>query len=246
VVTLARPEAHNALGYEGWKRLAKLFNAFATERRLRVVVIRGGGERSFSAGADIREFPKRRATADRAQIYNGAVAEALSAVMACSVPVLAMIRGLAVGGGCELAAACDLRIAAEDARLGIPIGRLGVTLGATEARALVRLIGSARLKDLLFTGRLLDAQEAAAIGLLDRVVPVERLTDVIVEMAQTIASAARVTIRAAKLVANLEGAPPTRAEKAELMALDARAYGGEDLHEGIEAFLNRRPPRFTQ
>jgi enoyl-CoA hydratase len=244
VITLARPAVHNALDLEGWQRLAELFREISSDENLRVVVVRGAGERAFSAGADIREFPKRRIPADRAAVYNRSLADALSAVMRCPVPVLAMIRGLAVGGGCELAAACDLRIASDDARFGIPIARIGVTLGEVEARAVGRLIGSARLKDLLFTGRLLDAEEAFSIGLVDRVVPRHRVVEVTIEMAEAIAAAAPITVRAAKVAADLEGLPPTPEQADELAALTAAAYDGDDLKEGIDAFLNGRPPRF--
>lgn len=244
VITLARPAVHNALGLEDWRRLAQLFRDISSNDGLRVVVVRGAGEHAFSAGADIREFPERRMPADRAAIYNRTLADALGVVMRCPVPVLAMIRGLAVGGGCELAAACDLRIASDDARFGIPIARVGVTLGEVEARAVGRLIGSARLKDLLFTGRLLDADEAFSIGLVDRVVPRERVVEVTIEMADAIATAAPITVRAAKVAADLEGLPPTPEQADELAALTAAAYDGDDLKEGVDAFLNGRPPRF--
>jgi enoyl-CoA hydratase len=213
---------------------------------LRVAVVRGTGEKAFSAGADIREFRERRIPADRAGVYNDVLADALAGVMACPVPVLAMIRGLAVGGGCELAAACDVRIASADARMGIPIGRLGVTLGEVEARAVGRLIGSARLKDLVFTGRLISADEAFALGLVDRVVPVESLVEVTSQMAEAIVSAAPVTIRATKLVADLHGRPAAGQDAAALARLTAAAYDGDDLKEGVDAFLDNRAPRFRQ
>jgi enoyl-CoA hydratase len=244
VVTLNCPAAHNAIRFDTWRRLAELFEQFRAAEDVRVVVLRGAGRRAFSAGADIREFPERRMPLDKALVYNEVLAAALTALMTCPVPVLAMIRGLAVGGGCELAAACDLRIASDDARVGIPIGRLGVTLGEGEARAVRRLIGSARLKDLLFTGRVLDAHEALSIGFLDRVVPAERIVGATVEMAEAIASSAPVTIRAAKLVADLDVATPAAEQVAELATLAAAAYDGDDFKEGVDAFLTHRAPRF--
>jgi enoyl-CoA hydratase len=185
-------------------------------------------------------------SADAADRYNRAISSALEAVMAFELPTVAMVQGLAVGGGCELAAACDLRVAAADARFGIPIGRLGVTLGLTEARAIVRLIGPARLKDLLFTGRLVDAAEALAIGLVDRVVPVEDLTVATAEIVSSIASSAQTTIRAGKLLADAAVRPLSSEDEATFARLTRDAYDGADLKEGVAAFLERRPPRFGQ
>jgi enoyl-CoA hydratase len=244
VVRLARPDALNALRFQDWQRLGEVFRALVQDDDLRVVILCGTGRRAFSAGADIREFAERRMPARRAEVYNEVLADALTAVMGCRIPVLAMIRGLAVGGGCELAAACDLRIASDDVRIGIPIGRLGVTLGEVEARAVGRLIGSARLKDLVFTGRLVDAGEALSIGLLDRAVPAQSLVEATSHMVEAIMSAAPVTIRATKLVADLEGSPASGDQAVALERLTSAAYDGEHLKEGITAFLDNRAPRF--
>jgi len=246
VVTLSRPASHNALGFRSWLRLAEVFEELAADRALRAVVVRGAGERAFSAGANIEEFPELRTSAGTALDYNRAISAALEGVMAFELPVVAMVRGLAVGGGCELAAACDLRIAAADARFGIPIGRLGVTLGPAEARALMRLIGPARLKDLVFTGRLVDASEALAMGLVDRVVPVEELPAATAEIVSAIVSSAPTTIRATKLVAELSGRPLSPHDADRLARLTIEAYDGADLKEGVAAFLERRAPRFGQ
>lgn len=244
VVTLSRPKSHNALSFGSWVRLAEIFAGLADEQGLRVVVVRGAGERAFSAGANIEEFPELRTSAETARVYNDAISRALEAVMSFALPTVAMIRGLAVGGGCELASACDLRVASADSRFGVPIGRLGVTLGPSEARAIVRLIGPARLKDLLFTGRLVDAEEAWAIGLVDRVVPVEDLADATAEIVKAIASAAPTTIRAGKLAVDTSGRPLSQRDEETLALLTCEAYDGTDLKEGVAAFLERRPPRF--
>ena len=243
VVTLSRPASHNALSFGSWLRIAQVFDELG-DRDLQAVVVRGAGERAFSAGANIEEFPALRMSAEAALDYNAAISNALEAVMGFELPTVAMVRGLAVGGGCELAAACDLRIAANDARFGIPIGRLGVTLGPSEARAIVRLIGPARLKDLLFTARLVDASEALAIGLVDRVVPVEKLAAATAAVVSAIVSSAPTTIRAGKLAADTSGRPLSQHDENVLARLTREAYDGADLKEGVAAFLERRPPRF--
>ena len=245
VVTLARPEAHNALSLAAWRRLARVFADLAATAALRAVVVRGAGPRAFGAGADIAEFPAVRTTAAAALDYNEAVAAALRVIGATPVPVIAMVRGLAVGGGCELAAACDVRIAAADARFGVPIGRLGVTLGHAEADALARLIGPAGLKYLLFSGRLLSADEALRLGLVQRVVPPTDLVTETADLVEAIRSASAVTMRAAKAVADMCGRPLDARDTERLTRLTVEAYDGDDLKEGVAAFLAGRPPVFA-
>lgn len=241
VVALNRPERLNALDLGAWQALGALFAGEA--RDATAVVVRGAGT-AFSAGADIDEFPARRMTARDALAYNRAIAAALEAVIACPAPVVAMIGGAAVGGGCELAAACDVRVASEAARFGIPIGRLGVTLGPVEARAIARLIGPARLKELVFSGRLVDAGEAREIGLVERVVAADRLVAETVALIDAIRGSAPTTIRATKRVAELAGRSLTPADADLLAELLFSVYEGEELREGVAAFGERREPRF--
>jgi enoyl-CoA hydratase len=245
VVSLCRPEQHNALSLASWVRLRSVFHALAVEKGLRAVVVRGAGDRAFAAGADIGEFPDVRLTPEDAVGYNEAIAAALESVTALRVPVVAMIGGLAVGGGCELAAACDVRIASSDARFGIPIGRLGVTLGYTEANALVRLIGAAALKYLLFSGRLIPADEALRLGLVQRVVDRQELISETISLIEAIVSGSEVTMRAAKVVSDMCGRPLSARDTEDLTRMTIEAYGGADLREGVAAFQERRAPRFS-
>ena len=243
-VTLARPERLNALSLATWSRVRDVFGSLAAVDGLRLVLVRGAGDKAFAAGADISEFPELRLSAADAQSYNRVIGDALNAVAALPLPVIAVVHGLAIGGGCELAAACDVRIASTDARLGIPIGRLGVTLGYVESRVLVRLIGPARLKDLLFSGRLVEASEAMAIGLVDRVVAPAELEQAVDAMVQSIISAAPITMRAAKLVTDMCDRPLGEADVHLLTDLTLAAYDGSDLKEGVAAFLEKRRPQF--
>jgi enoyl-CoA hydratase len=246
VVVLARPERHNALDLAGWRRIATLFTHLRSEPGLACVVVRGAGERAFGAGADIREFPQVRMSPQAAVDYNESVAAALRAVAQLPQPVIAMISGLAVGGGCELAAACDVRLAGARARFGIPIGRLGVTLGYTEAETLVRIIGADMLKYLLFSGELIDAGEALRIGLVQRVVEPEELLGHTARLVEQIRSGSSVTMRAAKAVAQMCGRPLQPADTEQLTRFTVEAYGGPDLHEGVAAFIQGREPRFAR
>lgn len=246
VVTLSRPKKRNPLSLRSWIRLEKIFVDLAQESQLRAVVIRGAGVEAFGAGADITEFIDNRMTAANAVIYNESIARALRAVGALGVPVIAMVRGLAVGGGCELAAACDVRICSDDSRFGIPIGRLGVTLGYTETKTLVRLIGGANLKRLLFEGDLINAHEAMRIGLAQICVPPDELTRRTITMLEAIVGSAPVTMRAAKLVTDMCERELTDADAELLTRITVEAYEGSHLREGVQAFLERRPPNFGQ
>lgn len=244
-VVLNRPEVLNALDLAMWRRVAEVFRAFTAQPNIRVVVIRGVGGRAFSAGADIAEFRELRTGAAKATEYNAAITEALSAVRQTPQPVVAMIDGLAVGGGCEIAAAADIRIASEMSRFGVPIGRLGVTLGIAEASSLAALIGPGWTKRLVMTGELLDATEALRIGLVEQVVPRETLASETRRIAEAIVAAAPIAARANKLVVNLfvYGSSP-EAERA-VERLTAAVYEGSDLQEGIAAFMEKRQPTFA-
>ncbi|MEW2546274.1 enoyl-CoA hydratase-related protein [Streptomyces sp. NPDC047002] len=244
VVTLAEPGSHNALTLGSWRRLEEVFTRLAGDRELRAVVVRGAGDRAFAAGADIKEFPHTRLTAADATEYNESIARALRAVERLPVPVVAAVRGLAVGGGCELAAACDVRIATESARFGIPVGRLGVILGYTETTALARTIGPAALKYLLFSGDLVDAGTALGLGLAQRVVPDAEFEEAVAAFVAGVHRQSAVTMRAAKLVTGMHGRPLTAADSELLSRLTVEAYEGDDLKEGVAAFRERRPADF--
>ncbi|HXT37581.1 MAG TPA: enoyl-CoA hydratase-related protein [Chloroflexota bacterium] len=245
LVTLDRPEVHNALNLAMWRRLCSVFRVLATTRGLRVVIVRGAGGRAFSAGADISEFRAARVGSQAAGVYNTAIASALQAIYTLPLPVIAVIEGLAVGGGCEIATACDLRIAGHAARFAIPIMRLGVSLGLVEAEALVRLIGPAHAKDLLFTGRMIGADEALRIGLVNRVVPDHELEQASWNLANRICQGAPLVAAAHKLALNGLVHGFGAAEAARLRRITTEIYEGSDLLEGIAAFGERRDPIFT-
>jgi enoyl-CoA hydratase/carnithine racemase len=240
VVTLQKEDRLNALDYQAWRQLAEAFEGFRNREDLRLVILRGAGERAFAAGADIREFPRQRQTAEVAVRYNEAVAGALSAVMALPVPVIAMLNGLAVGGGCELAAACDVRISARHVRLGIPVGQVGVMLGPVESYAVARVIGPTRLKWLLFSGELLSAEQAERIGLVDRVVDHHAdLVAEVISLAGTILRSSPHTMRAAKQVTDMVDRGLTLRDIDVVARLTVDTYSGSELKRRVSAFLER-------
>jgi enoyl-CoA hydratase len=245
IVTLDRPNQHNALSLAGWARLADIFDHLAERPGLRVVVLRGAGSKAFSAGADIAEFPQTRLSADLGRHYSGRIAAALQGVEDLAVPVIAMIGGLAVGGGCELSSAADIRVLSADSRIGIPIGRLGVTLGMTETRAVARAIGHGNLFDLLASGRLIDARQALLWGFAQRVVDRADLVVEVAALVHAILGGSEGTLRAAKLALRLSAQPEVGDDHEGLRQLHDRAYGGPDLREGVAAFLEGRSPNFA-
>ena len=244
ILSLARPEQHNVINLAGWRRIGELARMWAADPSVRVVLLRGVGDRAFGTGADIKEFPQTRMTAATAVEYNEAVAHALGAVASIPVPVVAVIAGLAVGGGLELSAAADVRLASDRARFGLPIGRLGVTLGLTEAACLSRLIGPSALKYLIFSGELVDAAEAQRMGLVQRVVPASDLVAAAVSLAESVTHASLPTLLAAKAVADMTTRTLTAEDTEVLARITVEVYPGPDLAEGVEAFLDRRPPQF--
>ncbi|WP_310449967.1 enoyl-CoA hydratase/isomerase family protein [Sulfuritalea sp.] len=241
-VTLFNPDKLNALNAAMWRKLRATMVELAADESLRCIVLRGEGA-VFAAGGDLEEFRSARATVDLALAYHEAVGEALVAIETCPQPTLAAILGPCVGGGLEIACACDLRIAGEGAKFGAPIMKLGFSMYPGELAGLLRLAGPAVAKEILLEGRLLNAAEAYAKGLLTRVVADDAV------LAEAQATAARIAA-GAPLVARwhkqwiarlLQGRPLSLEEKRA--SFDFLAT--EDYAEGLAAFLEKRPPRFT-
>lgn len=241
-VTLSNPGKLNAIDLAMWQQLAATMRRLATDSSVRAVVLRGAGEEAFAAGGDLEEFLSRRATLEQALHYHGEVAAALQAVADCPQPTVALVQGACIGGGLEIAAACDLRIAGEGAKLGAPINRLGFSMYPGEMAGLLRLAGPAVLKEILLEGRILGAAEACAKGLLTRVVADSQVVDEAYASARRIgAGAPLVAAWHKQWIRRLEsGMPLSDEEKAASFAfLDT-----EDYREGLAAFLEKRKPEF--
>ncbi len=242
-IVLNRPSKRNAVTEAMWQRLGTLAHELDADDGVRVVIVRGAGLAAFCAGADILEFPQVYADAQRAAGYNTLVREGQLALERLSKPTIAMVRGACVGGGCGIALSCDLRFAADDARFGITPSRLGVAYSVPDTRRLAALVGPSRAKDILFSGRLLDATEAAAIGLVDRVVPAASLAGTVTAYAQVLLANARGSMRTAKAMVNaISGVHPQ--PDAVLEDLFTQSLSSDDFREGFNAFAQKRPPRF--
>ena len=237
---LDRPDRRNAISHAMWRALPELCAAIAEREDVRALIVEGAGGH-FSAGADIAEFDEVFADAAAARGYLDAIEAGLSALATLDRPTIAALEGVAIGGGLALALCCDLRFCAETAHLAIPPAKLGLLYGPVETRKLVDLVGPARAKDLLFSGRRVETTEALAIGLIDRRVPAEALHATVEGFAREIAALSQASIRGAKraVAAVLQG------DDAGLRGLVEAAALGEDFREGRAAFAGKRKPRFA-
>jgi enoyl-CoA hydratase len=236
-IVIDNPRRRNAMTLDMYASIPPAVDRLTGRPGLRVVVLRGRGDDAFGAGSDISEFRELR-TGDRAERYNAIEAAAAHTLAAIPVPVIACIHGSCMGGGVGLALCADLRYAADDARFALTPAKLGVGFPPDAMARLVAVVGAARAKELVFTARVIDAHEAARIGLVHAVVAKADLDEHVAEVAASIARLAPLTLRAAKLTVDDPGGPATR---------DAIAgcFRSDDYAEGIRAYLERRSPRFT-
>jgi enoyl-CoA hydratase len=241
-VTLNRPDKLNALNLPAWRRLAEVMDTLNADDAVRCIVIRGAGDKAFAAGADISEFSNERATSVQAHAYDQVVNRATSGIVDCRHPIIAMIRGACVGGGLELAAMCDFRICGTSSRFGVPINRLGLTIAYPELRGLLALVGRAVALEILLEGRIMNAEEAYAKGLVTRVVPDDKVEEEAYATARRIADGAPLVNRwHKKFIRRLEsGEKLTEADVKENYA----CYDTEDFRTGVAAFLAKKKPEF--
>ncbi len=244
-LTINRPRQRNAISYAMWGELADRLAELDADGEVRAVVITGAGGVAFSAGADIADFDRYRADSAKGRVYNTAVDRLLDTIAGMDTPTISMICGFAAGGGCELAVATDLRIAAVGSRLGIPAARLGISIGHREMRGLVNLVGKGNALYLLLSGRLLAAEDALRIGLVNQVTPAEKLATVTYQLAAEIAALAPLSHAANKRILNqIQAKPSLDNLTPEEADLPLAQFDTRDYQEGYRAFLEKRPPNF--
>lgn len=241
-VVLNRPGKLNALTKPMWKRLGEVLRELSADNDLCCLVLRGAGDKSFAPGNDISEFASTRANSAQAKAYGEVHHEALAALYECRHPMVALIKGICVGGGLEIATLCDLRVCGASSRFGIPINRLGLTLGLREMRALLSLVGKAVTLEILLEGRVFGADEALHKGLVTRVVPDDQVEHEAYATARRIADGAPLVARWHKQFMRrlADPAPFTAAELDEGYA----CYDTEDFQTGYQAFLAKTKPEF--
>jgi enoyl-CoA hydratase/carnithine racemase len=241
-VRLDGPAKHNVLDSAGWRSLSEAFRDVSSMDGARCVVVRGTGGRAFSAGSDIAAFAEQRESPRDVRGYSELIARALRSVWACPHPTLAVIEGLCVGGGLEIAACCDLRVCETSSRFGAPITRLGLTMSYDELAPLVHLLGPGPVLEVLLTGELIDADRALAVGLVSRVFEDGSAVEQGYALAAKVASGAPLVNRWHKRFVRrlLHPAPLTDAEREETH----QAFDTEDYREGRAAFMEKRSPDF--
>ena len=241
-VVLNAPDKLNALSKAGWVELARAMRELSGDDGLRCVVLRGAGSAAFAAGADISEFPQVRANRAQGREYGDLIHAAMQEVGNCTHPTVALIRGICVGGGLEVALMCDLRIAGDTSRFGIPINRLGLTMGYGELEGLLAVVGPAIALEILLEGRIFDAREALDKGLVHRIVPDSKVEGETYASAARIAAGAPLVARWHKRFIRRLGSK-TRLSEAEWQEGFA-CFDTEDYSEGLRAFLAKMPPQF--
>jgi len=241
-VVLNRPDKLNAMTKTMWRRLSEVIAALSGEDGLRCLVLRGAGGKAFCPGNDISEFTTDRSNPEQAKAYGEILHRTLGALKDCRHPTVALIEGICVGGGVEIAALCDLRICGESSRFGVPINRLGLVMAYPEISVLRDLVGPATTLEILLEGRVFGADEAREKGLVTRVVADDRVETEAYETAARIAAGAPLVARwHKKFLHRLEKPePPTEEERDEGYA----CYGTEDFRIGYRSFLEKKKPRF--
>jgi enoyl-CoA hydratase len=241
-VVLNRPEKLNALTRPMWKRLGEAFTELSADDGVRCIVIRGAGTKAFAPGNDISEFATERSNVEQARAYGEDMRRTIEAIGQCRHPVVAQIHGICVGGGLEIAGLADLRICGESSRFGVPINKLGLVMAYAEIGSLISLAGEAVAMEILLEGRVFDAQEALAKGLVTRVVADDRVADEARATAERIAEGAPLAARWHKKFARRLADPRPIAAQEHDEAFDC--FDTEDFREGYAAFLAKRKPVF--
>ena len=244
VVTLTfnRPEARNAMTWDMYERLNQTCEEVDADDSIRVFVLKGAGGKAFVAGTDISQFTSFKGSEDGLR-YERDGDKRTGRIARVKKPVIAMIQGYAVGGGFGIAAGADVRIATPDAKFGAPIARtLGNCLSMSAYARYMDLLGASRLKELIFTARLLCADEALAAGFVHEIVPAEAIEARTLELAQTIAAHAPITLWVTKEAVRRLQESRSLPDGDDLVA---KTYGSADFQEGVRAFIEKRPPRWT-
>ena len=238
------PERLNAVGLDMWQAVPEIMRAFDADPEIRVIVLKGAGDRAFVAGADISQFGESRSSAEGILAYEQATEIAFDAIAHAQKPTIAMIDGYCIGGGLGIALSCDLRIAAEHSTFGIPAAKLGLAYGASGTGRLVHIVGPAFAKEIFFTARRFTTDEALAMGLVNRVTTKEALETVTRDTCAAIAENAPLTVATAKQVVDEFARAPGNFDHEKCDALIARCFASDDYKEGRAAFMEKRKPNF--
>ena len=245
IVTFNNPERHNAVSLDMWEATKRILDDFAADNAIRVVVLTGAGGKAFVSGADISKFETERANLEAARAYGKKSEAAYDSIAEFPKPTIAMIRGYCIGGGLGLATCCDLRIASDNSRFAVPAAKLGIGYGYKGLRRLVDIVGPAFAKEIFYTARQFDTQEALAMGLVNRVVPSAELENAVKAITDMICANAPLTIQAVKYTVGEILKDEGRRNVAGTVEMVEKCFTSRDYNEGRAAFMEKRKPVFT-
>jgi enoyl-CoA hydratase len=244
-LTFDHPERRNAVTQAMWLQLGEILQDFEADQAIRVVVLKGAGDKAFVSGADISQFGQQRRNAAEVAASNRLTDAARQALATFPKPTIAMIQGYCLGGGLAIALMCDLRFASEGSTFGIPAARLGVGYGPSSIALLQALVGPAYTREILYTGRRFNGEEALRMGLINRLLPPADLAPYVRDCAATIGANAPLTIRAAKLASGELLKAEAERDLATVQQAVEACFNSADYHEGRTAFMEKRVPVFT-
>ena len=243
-ITFNNPERRNAISLEMWEGLGDILEHFQASDDVRVVVMLGAGDRAFVSGADISEFDNKRANAEQKEAYGQVAGRANRWLVKLDKPLIAMIQGFCIGGGLATALSADIRFATPDSTFGIPAAKLGLGYEYEGLRRLCDLVGPSRAKDIMFSARFMDAEEALRIGLINYLVPADELEASVRDYAARIAGNAPLTVKAAKAAINEAMKDPDHRKLDAVREQIDACFNSEDYREGRKAFMEKRKPEF--
>jgi enoyl-CoA hydratase/carnithine racemase len=244
-VIFNNPERRNAVSLDMWARTTEILTDFARDDDVRVVVLTGAGGKAFVSGADVSRFESERSSLEATRVYNQTVEKANASIYEFPKPTIAMIRGYCIGGGLGLAVCCDLRICSDNSKFAIPAAKLGLGYGYAGVKRLTDVVGPAFAKEIFYTARQFDAEEARMMGVVNRVVPEAELEDYVKSYADTIAINAPLTVKTAKYIVNEAVKDESKRDLARCRELVEQCFASNDYTEGRKAFMEKRKPAFT-
>ncbi len=244
-ITFNNSARRNAISVDMWEAMPKVLDRFESDPKIRVIVLSGAGDKAFVSGADISQFEGQRSSAQGVQHYEDISEGAQLRIQNSDKPVIAMIRGFCLGAGINIALASDLRLAADDARFGIPAAKMGLGYRVSSTKNLVDTLGAAHTREMLLTARQFTAAEARAMGLVHSVVPAAELEALVMDTCAAIAANAPLTVRTAKRIIRELLKSPAEFDAAGCAALVKQCFESEDYTEGRRAFMEKRKPTFS-